>query len=102
MKPDLSAVLPDGNLFAFWEKDCAYDRILYVDGANPAASDENNGSDPDRLGKKVVRLSRHSRMPLRRRIASPDQHLAVFLHRVLPGRLFSSIISSYYRTYRNT
>ena len=62
--------------------------------------DEENGSDPDRLGEKVVRLSRRKRMPLRRRIASPDQHLAVFLHRVLPGRLFSSVIASYYRTYR--
>ncbi|MBR6706161.1 MAG: SDR family oxidoreductase [Clostridia bacterium] len=62
--------------------------------------DEENGSDPERLGKKVVRLSRRKRMPLRRRIASPDQHLAVFLHRVLPGRFFSSIIASYYRTYR--
>ena len=62
--------------------------------------DEENGSDPDRLGKKVVRLSRRSRMPLRKRIASPDQHLAVFLHRVLPGNLFSRIISSYYHVSR--
>ena len=45
MKPDLSAILPDGRMFAFWEKDCAYDRILYVDGANPAASDGNDGSE---------------------------------------------------------
>ncbi len=62
--------------------------------------DEENGSDPERLGEKVVRLSRRKRMPLRRRIASPDQHLAVFLHRILPGRLFMSVISSYYRTYQ--
>ncbi len=62
--------------------------------------DEENGSDPERLGEKVVRLSRRKRMPLRKRIASPDQHLAVFLHRILPGRLFSSVIASYYRTYR--
>ena len=45
MKPDLSAILPDGREFAFWEKDCVYDRILYVDGANPAASDRNDGSE---------------------------------------------------------
>ncbi len=62
--------------------------------------DEENGSDPARLGDKLVRLSRRRHLPLRRRIASPDQHLAVFLHRILPGRLFSFIISSYYKTYR--
>ncbi len=69
----------------------AFERVTSV-----IRHDEQNGSDPDRLGKKVVRLSRRKRPPLRRRIASPDQHLAVFLHRVLPGNLFSSIISSYY------
>ncbi len=45
MKPDLSAILPDGKPFAFWEKDCVYERTLYVDGANPAASDGNDGSE---------------------------------------------------------
>ena len=73
----------------------SFDRVTAV-----IRHDEENGSDPDRLGKKVVRLSRRSRMPLRRRIASPDQHLAVFLHRVLPGNLFSRIISSYYHVSR--
>ena len=45
MKPDLSAILPDGNLFPFWEKDCKYTNTLYIDGANPAASDTNDGTE---------------------------------------------------------
>ncbi len=44
MRIDLSAVLPDGRPFAFWEKECVYDRVLYVDGSSDAASDENDGS----------------------------------------------------------
>ena len=44
MKPDLSAILPDGRPYAFWEKECVYDRTLYVDGSSPAASDANDGS----------------------------------------------------------
>ena len=41
---DLSAVLPDGRMFDFWEKDCNYDLVLHVDGEHPAASDDNDGS----------------------------------------------------------
>ena len=44
MKNDPSAVLPDGSSFAFWEKECPYDRVLYVDGSSNAASDRNDGS----------------------------------------------------------
>ena len=43
MHPDLSAILPDGNAFAFWEKEAPPLRTLYVDGQNPLASDENDG-----------------------------------------------------------
>ena len=28
---DLSAILPNGESFAFWEKDCHYDKVLHVD-----------------------------------------------------------------------
>ncbi len=75
----------------------SFDNVIGV-----IAHDEKNGSDPDRLGEKVVRLMRRRRPPLRKRIASADQHLAVFLHRILPGNLFSSIIAAYYGTYKKT
>lgn len=58
--------------------------------------DETGGSDPDVLGRKVARLLEKRRMPFRRRIASPDQHLAVYLHKFLPARLNESILRGYY------
>ena len=41
---DLSAILPDGNEYEFWEEDCKYAQTLYVDGSNPSSSDDNDGS----------------------------------------------------------
>ena len=43
-KNELSAVLPDGMGFDFWEKECKYERTLYVAGEDPKASDSNDGS----------------------------------------------------------
>ena len=37
---DLTAVLPDGTAFEFWERENEYDRILYVSCDDPAASDD--------------------------------------------------------------
>ncbi len=45
MKPDLSAILPDGSLFPFWEKECDYPQTLYVSTEDPAASDSGDGSE---------------------------------------------------------
>ncbi len=42
---DLTAILPDGSAFEFWEQDNACDRVLYVSCDDPAASDENDGSE---------------------------------------------------------
>ena len=58
--------------------------------------DETNGRDPAKLGKKVARMLEKKRMPFRRRIASPDQHLAVWLHRFLPARWNEAILRGYY------
>ncbi len=41
---DLTALLPDGRSFEFWEKDPVWEKELFVDGSNPAASDDNDGS----------------------------------------------------------
>ena len=32
---DLSAILPDGTSFEFWEEDCTYTRELHVNCAAP-------------------------------------------------------------------
>ncbi len=58
--------------------------------------DEQGGSDPDKLGRKIASLLRRKRLPIRKRIASPDQCLAVWLHDLLPGSLNSAILRSYY------
>ncbi len=44
MKKDISAILPDGSSFEFWEKEPVWERELYVSNTDPAASDENDGS----------------------------------------------------------
>ena len=44
-KRDLMAILPDGSDFEFWEEDASYTNTLYVDCKDPAASDENDGSE---------------------------------------------------------
>lgn len=58
--------------------------------------DEMNGSDPDRLGRKIVKAIEKRKTPYRLRIASPDQHLAVYIHRFLPARLNAKILRDYY------
>ena len=58
--------------------------------------DETNGSDPDALGRKIARLLRRRRMPFRRRIASADQHLAVYIHRFLGARINGFVLRRYY------
>ncbi len=44
MKKDLTAILPNGKSYEFWEKEPVFTRTLYVDAGNPKASDENSGS----------------------------------------------------------
>ena len=47
-------------------------------------------------GRKIAKMLERKRMPFRRRIASPDQHLAVYLHKFLPARWNEAILRSYY------
>lgn len=58
--------------------------------------DEHHGSDPMVLGRKVARLLEKSTPPFRKRIASTDQHLAVWLHRWLPQRWEQRVLCAYY------
>ena len=44
MKNDLSALLPDGRCFDFWEKETVWTREIHVSASDPAASDGNDGS----------------------------------------------------------
>ena len=44
MRKDLSAILPDGSTYEFWEKDPVWEQELFVSNTDPAASDDNDGS----------------------------------------------------------
>lgn len=58
--------------------------------------DEAAGSDPVKLGQKIIRILEKKRMPFRKRVASPVQHGAALLHKILPGRLLNSLLHRYY------
>ena len=68
----------------------------YESSITQIAHDEHNGSDPDVLGRKIARTLDRERIPFRKRIASPDQHMAVYIHRFLPAKLNAAILRSYY------
>lgn len=41
---DLTAVLPDGRMFEFWEVEPKYEREIHVNNRHPQASDDNEGT----------------------------------------------------------
>ena len=58
--------------------------------------DETNGSDPDVLGRKIAKTLDRKHIPFRKRIASFDQHLAVYVHRFLGARINAAVLRKYY------
>ena len=68
----------------------------YESGTAVIHHDEQNGSDPDVLGRKIARTLDKETIPFRKRIASADQHLAVYVHRLLPAKLNAWILRRYY------
>lgn len=59
--------------------------------------DESNGLESQRLGEKVVLNVMRRRMRFRLRVAKPDQHLAVYLHDLLPPWANRLLLTGYYR-----
>ena len=57
--------------------------------------DEENGSDPAKLGRRVAELLTREKLPFRKKIGSPAQMLAPALHKVLPGRAMNRILRQY-------
>lgn len=68
----------------------------YQKGISAIARDEANGLDPEKLGIIAASLLEKKRMPLRKRVAKFDQHLAVILHKLFSARLIQSILFDYY------
>lgn len=76
------------------------DSSPYADAYGSATArihhDETNGSDPDVLGRKIARILDRKHMPFRKRIASADQHLAVYVHRFLGAGINGAVLRNYY------
>ena len=58
--------------------------------------DESNGWDPKFLAKKLVKIVDCKNPKQRYVIASFEQKLAVFLNKILPGKIFRKILESHY------
>lgn len=58
--------------------------------------DETGGLDPKRFGEKLARALNKKQLPRVLRIASPSQHMAVWLKTLLPTGLFLRMMSVYY------
>ena len=64
-------------------------------GTEAIRRDEENGSDPVKLGRRVAELLTREKLPFRKKIGSPAQMLAPALHKVLPGRAMNRILRQY-------
>ena len=64
-------------------------------GTEAIRRDEENGSDPAKLGRRVAELLTREKLPFRKKIGSPAQLLAPALHKVLPGRAMNRILRQY-------
>ena len=73
-------------------------RAAFLKGSATIARDEETGSDPKALGRKVAHALSRRRLPARLRVAKLSQHTAVFLHDLLPSSLFLRALSAYYRS----
>lgn len=70
---------------------------IYFQGAvQQITHDENTGMPPDKIAQTVSKVLQSQNPPARRMVARADQRLAVFLHSILPGRLFYRIMERYY------
>jgi len=67
----------------------------HAQGTAAIARDEAGGSDPEHLARIVARLIKKEKTG-QRLVARIDQRLAVWLHDLLPARVFSRILGMYY------
>ncbi|NLG89441.1 MAG: SDR family oxidoreductase [Clostridiaceae bacterium] len=76
-------------------------RDLFLTVTEKIDYDESHGSDPDQLAKFVAKIIQKRNPRLRYKSGKFDQKLSVLLKRILPGRVFESIIFSYYKSGKN-
>lgn len=59
--------------------------------------DETNGLPPERVGHAVAKAVGKKNPPARLVVASRDQRSAIWMHKLLPRKLFNRIVAAYYR-----
>ncbi len=59
--------------------------------------DESNGLKPELLAKSILKMISKKNPPLSQIIATPIQKFSVYLKRILPAKIFYSIIDDYYK-----
>jgi NAD(P)-dependent dehydrogenase (short-subunit alcohol dehydrogenase family) len=72
-------------------------RDLFLTITKKIEYDEAHGSDPDKLAKLIAKIISKRNPRLRYKSGKFDQKLSVLLKRILPGRVFESIIFTYYK-----
>ena len=72
-----------------------YDRYIRV--TNKIAHDEDTGSEPMKLAEVVYSVTKKKNPNLRYTVGKLDQRLSAILKRILPARVFESIVSVYYK-----
>lgn len=68
----------------------------YIAGTEKIHNDEQNGMDPERVAKAVLKLINAKNPPFRKVVATLTQRSSVWLHKFLPGTTFNKIITDYY------
>ncbi len=76
-------------------------RDLFLKVTSKIEYDEANGSDPEKLARLIGRIVQSRRPRLRYLTGKFIQKLSALLKKLLPGRLFESIIYSYYKDGQN-
>lgn len=69
----------------------------YAVSMDSIENDEKNGLKPEYLAKRIARIVTRRRPRCRYVIATPVQRASVLLKAILPARLFSRILGSYYK-----
>jgi len=69
----------------------------YLNAIGKAEHDEYNGLKPNVLAQKINKIIKKKNPRNGYVVATFEQHLSVLLKRILPSKLFASIIASYYK-----
>jgi len=73
-------------------------RDVFLKIASKIEYDESHGSEPEILAGFINKIIQKNNPKLRYKFGKFDQKLSVLLKRILPGRVFESIIYSYYNS----